>query len=750
VLCTLLLSIAPLSATQLDSLVVEGVVVNQPAVVRASVGLKSGEEFSSSDVQDAIKNLYRLGLFRSVDIFAVNETDSSVTLVVKVEEFPLLESSEFVGNRKLKSRELEEQITLGVNRVLTDQALNKSVEAIEQYYHSKGYLLAQVKTELQPSSVPGNALLKFKISEGDKLHVKEVRFKGNVAIPERKLSREFGTKINKWWRSGDYDEERFATHKDSLLLFYQDKGYLDAAITKDSVWFGENKRDIFIELTLDEGKLYYAGNVYFTGNQVVADTTLQGKVALRPTKPFQKSKYDMTRYLVEDAYREEGFLWVQVRDRKSFRADTIDVTFDITEGRAAVVQHIDIQGNAKTREKVIRRELALLPAQKYRQSKMARSVREIMQLNYFDNATPDLRPNDDGTIDLVFDVDEKDNVGQLSVGAAFSGRDGFVGTFSTSIPNFRGMGQELGLNVEYGKNRQDYSLSFKEPWAFDRPISLLGSVYYNKTDYINYGTTESYGFALGAGTRLKWPDDYYRAEGSYRWSKEDEYRSSDTSSDGTIVVPGEGFMSRLSLTLLRNDTDLPMFPTKGSIFTLNPQFAGLGGDYKYLKAMVGYDHYLPLFWKVVLSTKTKFGVVAPFPGAKNIAISRTELLDAGGVLSEGMLRGYSDYTFGAPNHIDNATTMFTLNTSLQFPILEQQLYLSVFADIGNTWGDIASIDPMDTYKGVGAGIRLVVPMLGLMGFDFGWKLDDPNLPPGSDSSNLKKRYEIHFLMNQGF
>ena len=203
--------------------------------------------------------------------------------------------------------------------------------------------------------------------------------------------------------------------------------------------------------------------------------------------------------MVENSYREEGYLWVQVNDERSYRDDTIDVTFDIYEGRSAIVRKIDIKGNTKTMEKVVRREIDLLPGKKYKQSLMMRSRQKIMALNFFSDVKPDLIPNDDGTIDLAFDITEKDNIGQLQIGAAYSGYNGFIGTFSTSIPNFRGAGQELRLNVEYGSEYQNLSVSFTEPWAFDRPISLSGSVFYSNNSYYQYYASEQWGFIVGSG-----------------------------------------------------------------------------------------------------------------------------------------------------------------------------------------------------------------------------------------------------------
>jgi outer membrane protein insertion porin family len=372
-----------------------------------------------------------------------------------------------------------------------------------------------------------------------------------------------------------------------------------------------------------------------------------------------------------------------------------------------------------------------------------------MQLNYFNSVNPDLRPNNDGTIDLVFDIAEKDNIGQLSVGAAYSQVDKFVGNFSVSIPNFRGLGQQLDLNLEYGQRRKIISLGFQEPWIFSTPTSLSGTVYYQH--YSSDWVTESYGFRIGLGRRLQWPDDYFRIGTTYQlsWEREQEQQQRYTIPDGPeIIVPESGLLSRLGVTLSRNDTDIPNFPNYGSSFYISPEITGLGGKYKYLKGTVGYDWYYPLFWKFVLGTKTKFGLIYPMFGAPEVVISRWDMFNIGGVYTDGTLRGYTDYTFGGRYHPTEGMSMLAMTTELRFPILEQQLYLGIFGDIGNTWSSLSDVDYGDLYSGVGVGMRIMVPMLGLMGFDFGWKLDDPNRSHFSNKTS--ERFEFHFLMNRGF
>jgi outer membrane protein insertion porin family len=324
----------------------------------------------------------------------------------------------------------------------------------------------------------------------------------------------------------------------------------------------------------------------------------------------------------------------------------------------------------------------------------------------------------------------------------FSQLDGFGGNFGISIPNFRGAGQELDASVEYATRYRKFSFGFTEPWAFDTPTRLSGNIFYRWQDY-DGEEYQSFGLELGAGRRLKWPDDYFSAYLNYRLSHEDVTRSIDTV--GNMIFLDEGLLSRLRFTLERNDTDVPMFPNSGSIFFLTTEMAGLGGDYNYLKATTGYNWYFPLWWKLVLSTKTKFGLLGGFQDMQTLLL--TDVFAAGDVLYDGVIRGYPQ-EFGGVRYPEQGVAMFTLSTELRFPILERQMYFRVFGDMGNTWSDIAQIDLTDMYKGVGFGVSLLFPMIGLLDFDFAWGLDSP--PRGHMDSDEPRGFMFHFNMGKGY
>ena len=727
----------------LDTLLIDGLSINSPQTVHNNITLSKGAPFTAIDVQKAIKSLYRSGLFKDVEFHIVAETDTSASLLLKLTENQICESIEFTGQKKLKQKELEEKVSILKGQVINNALIHENIILIKHAYSAEGFLLADITCELIETKVPGNVIVKFIIAEGKKVRVKGITFHGNSAIKTKKLSRKFKTKQKKFFSSGEMKKDLYQSHLDSLMLFYYDQGYLDARIVRDSIWYAKNNRDIFIDIELKEGKRYYTGDFFFTGNKVLEKEALASRVAMKKGKPFNRTKFEMTKMYISNAYREEGYLWIQVQEQNEYRGDTIDVTFTVVEGRPAIVRKIDIKGNDKTREKVIRRELKIYPGQKYKQSRMERSIREVMQLNYFDNVSPDLRPNEDGTIDLVYQVQEKENIGQFSAGVMYSQVDKLGGNFSIVIPNFRGAGQQLDADVEYSKYRKRYSLGFREPWIFDTPTSFsIRGFYQNYTNpYYNYDY-DSKGVEIGGGRRLKWPDDYFSAFVEYRISHERDNRKYEGSIGGFNLLRN-GLLSKLSLIIKRNDTDIPTFPNRGSILSVTTSFAGLGGDFRFGKEIIGYDWYFPLFWKVVLGMKSKFGMIGALGEKKTL--SHSDLFAAGGVYYEFQIRGYPEGAFGRWSN--NGLSGLALSGEVRFPILDQQLYVAAFGDMGNVWNDIADIDLADMYPGVGFGFRLMLPMIGLIGFDFAWGLKDPSDPHFGGKPN---GFIPHFLMNRGF
>jgi outer membrane protein insertion porin family len=442
-----------------------------------------------------------------------------------------------------------------------------------------------------------------------------------------------------------------------------------------------------------------------------------------------------------------------------------------------------------------------------------------MALNYFGNVYPDILDLPTGDVDLVINVEEKPTA-QVSAGAGYSGRDKFVGTFGLGIPNFRGLGQYLGINVDVGSRRNSYTLSFTEPWAFSTPTTIGFDLYYTNRDWYSDYTEGRRGGSIRLGRRLRWPDNYSSAFVRYRLEEDRFHNFSDfyiqrnsyrTFYDITIIsldtvenkvdtskslwtiirdpLPNsllrfneEWFSSSsLQFTYIRDSRDLPEFSTRGSKLTYSFETTGgfLGGYWKYQKHVLSYSHFIPLFWKVALGAKVTFGAINAPSGDNRIL--EFDRFSPGGTGFSGVVRGYDDgsltpdsiatlidttFIFDelpdsiGSNYYDSSIDTLTYvtnvrgkymlvgNFELQLPLIENQLYALAFYDIGNSWLNRRDINFKDLYSGIGLGLRLVVPGVGTIGFDFGNALDAHRNPLGQ--KDQEGGWKFHFQIGTVF
>lgn len=513
-----------------------------------------------------------------------------------------------------------------------------------------------------------------------------------------------------------------------------------------------------LQIDLNEGRRYYAGAVRFSGNEVLPEPLLQSQVRLDSGKAFDYFAYQETKKAVTDVYREDGYLFVQLDEQKEFQNDSVvHLNFALREGLPAQIHKVHVRGNTKTKDKVIRREVRLFPGDTYRQSLMERSFREIMQLNYFDGVLPDIQVVGEQDVDLVFNVTEREaGTGQFSAGLAYSQSDGLVGTLGLSIPNCcMGDGQSANLNVEYGAEKENYSVGFSEPWLLDTPTKLGFSLNYTWYDGGDDHDIVRYGGNVYLGRRLTFPDDYFYGQVGYGWQMNRQGSNIENS-----LVLNSGIESAVTFTLIRDDKNLPMFPTEGSRYVLSTQVAheALGSEFDFVKTDLTVKWWFPLYSDLLaLGITNEFGVIT------GDALQYRTLYQMGGVLGyQGMMRGYSAGSIGY-RRLGRSYQYF--GAELTWPIAPNRFYLlPLFFDAGNVFGpryntDVAvskkqgsplkDWDPAGLKRDFGFGFRVIVPMLGVIGFDFAWPLDPGETYYGFDKSEVGAM-EFNFIIGQSF
>ncbi len=762
--------------------VIEGHANVDEPLIRSVVTLKPGNLYNPRDGATTIKQLYRLGLFEDIRIYAgMGATGLVVTINVK--EYPLLDRIEFEGNNKLKDDELERISGIFQGQALSPFRRKSVVDNLTRAYYEKGHLLATLKPRVLVER--NNAILRVEIDEGEKVKLGEVFIENNVSVPEKRLQEAFrkksDTEEDHFWKEGDLRRERLLDQFEKIAEEYRKDGFRDVEVLEDTLWFSEDRKRMYLKVKIDEGRRYYLGDVAFEGNTKFTSEQLSSLIKIDAGKPFNEEEYQESVATIYEAYGELGYLYATPIARESAANDsTIDLQFAVNEGEPASVHRIDIVGNTKTKDKVIRRELLIKPGQTFRRSLLLRSQRDVFQLNFFQDVQPGLQPLPDGDVDISFNVLEKPT-GTANAGAGYSGLDGLVGTISMIIPNFLGNGQGLNFSWEFGNRRNSVSASFVEPWLFDTPTSAGIDLFRTNRQWFREFNIIQKGFGTSLGRRFR--GTYWRIRGAYRFFDlaysgfgEQYYAAAledSTLTDAQIAVingnirqresleSNSGLTSQVSFSVTRDSRDFPQFATQGMRQTSRSDVAGVGGDVKYLKQTLESDFYFPVFRGTSVSLRGRYAVALnPFNDRE---VPFFERFFPGGVSFDGLIRGYGNNSVGPYTELGDGTSsrdggrvMSILTLEYQVPIIDQlssqqPVYAVAFLEAGNAWAKLSEASPLpgNMKKSAGVGIRVIMPLVGLLGFDVGYGFDKPS-DPVQALTKSRSGWHTHFQLGQVF
>lgn len=730
---------------------IRGNTITEEFLIRSTSRLNEGQVLQPDDLGRAIRALYSLGLFSDVQIFADSDVDEGVALIIAVVENPRLKRVDFEGNKAIKSKTLRKELGLLRGHPILHRAEKKAVTRVLELYREKGYLLAEVTPERGALDEDQQAVLLFRIVEGPKVNLKRITFHGNTTIPDGKLRKQMeNTKQDGWWfGGGTFDKETYPDDKARVEEFYRKNGFRHAAIVGDSLYYDETQENLFLDITVEEGPLYTFGKVEWQGNELYDDQAMEDLILAQEGLTYSSEWVQNSVDKVKEAYSDAGYIGAQVDKRERETEDhTIDLSFSVDEGKPWKIRRITIEGNTKTKDRVIRRQLRVWPGRRFQRFLIERSLREVQQLNYFTTVEPEFLPVEDSDeLDLVLKLEER-ATGTASVGAGFSERDGLIGTIALQVPNFMGNGQQLDFQWEFGSQRETFLIGFTEPWMFNTPTSL--SVRLRRSTFSQFSSFDqrNEGGSLRVGRRLSWPD-YSSASIGYSF-EEVSFLNFDANSglDPTDPTFRNVTTSSINFNFTRDSRDLPVFARSGSVFSYSPTLSGgfLAGNVKLHKHDFTTSAYFPIFWKVALSIKPQLGMLAPY-GGSNVPFS--ELYTPGGVnIFEGTtLRGYPEQGVGPRNANGTPTggrAQFIINNELTIPVVENQIYLIAFADAGNSWESVDQVSLFDLRRSLGFGVRIMAPVVGILGFDFGWGLDREEV------DGLSTRMVTHFQFGPQF
>jgi outer membrane protein insertion porin family len=720
---------------------IEGNSLVDEGLIRANSGLVVGRTITGDDIQLAIRQLWQLNLFSSVDIFLEEQVATGGYFLIKVREYPRINTVHVTGNHNVKEDKILEKVDLYPGQVISPRKVFDIRKNLLQLYFEKGYTLAEVDCQPTDPDSSNRIDLHVSIQEGKKVKIKQITFTGNENFSDKKLrSKLKKTKQKSLFRSGNFDQDKYKDDKDLLVEFYRQEGFRDAQVLDDSIHYSEDRRRMFIQIDVYEGPKYVFGDVEFQGNQLFGDEELRQELEFATGDVYSQKRFDATQERIGNLYYNKGYIYSQVTPTQiPVGENQVNIRYDIVEGNEFKVRRINFEGNTKTHEKVLRREFVLYPGDTFDVSKLRRSIRDVTILNYFANIVPDVQRVNDREVDLYVEVEEK-STDQANLSAGYSERDGFVGSVGFSLNNFSltnplrgGAGQQFNFDWNFGRVYRSFSIGFTEPWLFSTPTLLGVSFYDSRRGGENYGFDEDLiGGTLRIGRRFRWPDDYFRGDWVYRLEKV-EYsnftESFKASNPRNIEEDVPRLSSSLTQIITRDSRDNPEFPTTGSVNSYRIEVAGgpFGGDDQFHKHVFTSEWYNPVVWKLVLYTRMEMGFLDGLTSDSDDIPYIEHFFMGGSGLSLGSgLRGYDEREVGpqSAGYAVGGKTLFKQTAELRFPIVTNPTIFGLaFAEAGNTWEYFSETSLFDLKRSAGLGIRLFMPFIGMIGLDYGYGFD---------------------------
>jgi len=799
-------------------------------------GLEKGMEITvpSDELSGIVRRLWLQRYFEdvSMEIDHLSADRDSAFLNIVIVERPRVSRWSFTGVKSGEKKDLQERLNLRRGGEFSDYVEKTSSDIIKKYFAEKGFLDCQVKAEVVKDTIIKQAIrVNFAIDRGIKVKVQDINFIGNEHLKDYKLARSMkktkSRKFYNFFHTKKFDPKEYPNDKKTLISAFNEAGYRDARIVKDSIYTIEPGR-LGIDITVEEGDKYYFRDITWTGNSVYHADQLNQVLSIKPGDVYDivtmekrlRGGGKQNEYDISKMYRDNGYLFFSVTPvETNIQNDSVDVEMRISEGKQATLNNIVINGNDLTSEKVVRRQIFTRPGNLFSQTDFERSIREIASLGQFD---PESIMSSDGysmipnqnnnTVDLVYNVTEKPS-SQLELSGGWGGRT-FVATAGVSFNNFSTrrmfdkhawrpvpLGDAQNLSFRFQTNGTYYtalSASFLEPWLFGKkPTSLNLSAYYtrqtNSNTYLQILShdrmMEIYGFSASLGNRLKWPDNYFVLYNGLSWQS---YKLTNWYSGYFFFDDGLSHNLSYTLSLTRNSTDQQIYPRMGSDFSFSVQltppyslfrkhsFDAHGNriavdnwrdiDYstwtsdqrfrwiEYHKWKFNAASYTKLVGDLVLMTRAQFGYLGRYN--KNWGYSPFEGFLVGGDGMSGYstygsdiipLRGYENYSltpYSQTNYNSNGyayagNVYDKFTVELRYPVILQPsstIFALAFLEGGNCWDSIEKFNPFQIKRSAGVGARIFLPMVGLLGIDWGYGFDDAQ-NGGS---------QFHFIIGQQF
>lgn len=725
------------------------------ATILNKLRLQPGDTFDESALNQEIRRLYATGFFGDVFV-ETDRTPEGVEVVFTVVERPVIRDVELRGEFSTARRHLMRQIKVEKGTLLDFHILSQDVSALTQYLRGQGYSRARVDHEVETDPDTGEVTVAYIINEGRTVFVRSIDFEGNENIPDGDLSRAMSTRT-RWWfiRKGTFDEAQFRADLNRIRTLYRSRGFLDATVESD-IDYSDDGSEMFITVKVTEGQQYLIGEITLSGPLAFPEREIRDQIEISSGDPFDNS---MIREDIDRVYRfyyDKGYIDADINLSHRYNADTdrMDINYEIDPRNVVYVGRVNVIGNTKTQDKVVRREIRLYPGERYDGEKLRRSKQRIYDLGFFEDVFIDTVSTDTADVkDLNVTVKET-KTGEFSFGGGYSSVDAFLGFVQvrqrnfdiTNFPTFTGGGQDLVIRGEIGSARTNYRLSWTDPWIFDYPYLFGFDVYRSEHDKFSdsgydYDETRT-GGALRLGKEIT---DELSTSLRYNLEEVKIGSVSDNASQALKDEQGKNTLSRLEWSVAWDTRDNRFSPKDGWLTGFSLENAGgfMGGDKNFVKGYVHGSYYHGIIDRVILELRGRVGMVESYGSSDTVPVY--ERFFAGGATT---IRGYDQRAVGPRDseerHIAvGGQSLLIGNAEVSFPVYKELIRGAVFYDIGTVGADKYDIfkNTGDYKSGAGLGVRVRTP-IGPVRLDYGYPLDD--------NHDDKRKGHFYFSVSHGF
>ncbi|MFH1413826.1 MAG: outer membrane protein assembly factor BamA [Candidatus Omnitrophota bacterium] len=712
--------------------------------------------YQENIISDDLKRLYLLGFFSDIKI-DTEDYKEGVKIIVRVVERPIIEKVELFGIRRLTARQesLKQELKTRESQHLDYPSLAEDVRTLKKMYEKKGFSDVTISHQVDIDKETNKAKVKFTVSEGRKVRIKNIFVEGNLSFLDRRILRLIKTKRAWLLNAGILKDDVLAEDMERIKAFYRKEGFTDVEVDFETKSDERKAYLLYITIKIKEGKRYLVGNISIQGNNDLSKDLILARLEhCVPGKVFSQEALKEDIANIQSLYFDKGYISNQIQEATSLNPYTtrVDIVYNIAENEITYVNKIRVVGNVKTKDVVVRRELRIYPGDRFDGDKLKRSKERLQNLGFFEEVGYDAKDTEvPNKKDLVVEVKES-KTGAFSFGGGYSTVDQFVGFVEIeqknfdwrNFPYFTGAGQNLTLRASFGSVSSGFDLSFTEPWIFDYPVSFGFDLYkrqHEREEDIGYGYDQDItGGDIRLGTEVS---EYLRANLVYRY---DNIKIADVAIEASSDLKseeGKNVISSLRPGITFDTRDNVFYPRKGNLFSSSLEWAGgpFAGDKEFWKYYGVASQYFPLFKNSALEFKARIGLADVYSTTEKVPIY--ERFFAGGAST---VRGYEERSLGP---IDSASkdplggeSMLVGNIEYTHPVLDF-LKAAVFYDIGNVWGKMNDLGSSGLKSSVGLGFRIKTP-IGPIKLDYGIPLDKA---PGEDDT---KSGRFHFSAGHAF